>query len=189
MEIKSYFLILARRWRIVLPVFAVTLAATILITLNQPSIYSSSTTYVLAPGTGFEDAWSFAAGLDTLSRQREIATTYTEVATSQTVERQAYEQLGLTQEQKRGVKVSCGLLPGTNIMEITAQGPNPGIARDVANAIGEQTLGYANALYESYVLKPLDEASIAKYPIRPAKKRNIALGGVLGLVLGNGDSC
>jgi diguanylate cyclase (GGDEF)-like protein len=186
MELKTYLRVLIKQWWIVLPVFLITFAATTYLTLNQTPIYSSTATFVVAPSAIYEDARSSVAGLDTLSRRAEIASTYGEVASSHTVTQAALDKLELPPEQRRDLKIRGQLLSGTNILRITVEAPDPAIARDVADAVGAETIEYAKTLYEAFTLVPLDEANLSKRPIKPAKRLNIALGGIFGLFLGAG---
>jgi diguanylate cyclase (GGDEF)-like protein len=186
MELKTYLRTLFRYWWIVLPALLVTLTATIVLTFSQTPVYSSTATFIVTPSNAFGDVRSFASGLDTLSRRTEIATTYTKVASSRAIRKAALDRLDLPSGKRRGLSVSSQLVAGTNILKITVNAPDPIIARDVADAVGAETITYTQNLYEPFLLKPLDEATLRKSPIKPSKKMNIILGGVFGLVLGAG---
>ena len=93
MELKTYIRVVLGHWWIVIPVLLITFAVTVVLTLGQTPIYQSNATYVITPSTEFGDIRSFASGLDTLSRRTEIASTYSEVATSQSVRKAALEKL------------------------------------------------------------------------------------------------
>jgi diguanylate cyclase (GGDEF)-like protein len=186
MELKTYLRVLLRHWWIVLAAFLITLTATIVFTFSQPSQYLSTATFVVSPSSAFQDTKSFISGLDILSRRSEIATTYSEVALSRTVRKAALDALGLPLEQRRSVSVSSQLLAGTNILKITVEAQDPTLAKSVADVTGAETITYAKSLYEPFVLRPLDEATLPNSPSKPNKRMNIILGGVFGLVLGAG---
>jgi diguanylate cyclase (GGDEF)-like protein len=186
MELRIYLQILLRKWWIVLSTFLVTLTATIVLTYTQTPTYKSVATFVIKPNTSFGDMKSFANGLDMLSRRTEIATTYAEVAGSRLIRQEAVEELGLSQEQKKGLSVDGQLLAGTNVIEIIAEGSDPVLVRDFANVVGAKTMVYVQGLYETYDLKPLDEAARPSSPVKPNKTLNLALGATLGLALGGG---
>jgi diguanylate cyclase (GGDEF)-like protein len=186
MELRTYLRVLSRyRW-IVLPVFLITLLTTAVLTLRQPAVYSSTATFVVAPSAAFQDAQSFAAGLETLSRRAEIASTYGEVASSRTVADAAFDTLGLPRELERQLSIKGALLAGTNIFKITVEGPDPVTARDVANAVGAETIKYAQTLYEPYVLKSLDAATVHLKAGTAHKLMIIVLGAIFGLLLAAG---
>lgn len=186
MELKAYFRVILKYWWIVLPAFAVTLVAAIVFTKRQPTIYDSSATYVVTPSPAFENAQSFASGLDTLSRRTEIATTYGHVATSRTILTSVVEELGLTPEIRETLSIRSRQVAGTNILEVTVEAQSPTVARDVADTVGTETIEFTKSLYEPYVLKPLDAATFSNSPIGPSRIRNYFLGAVFGLVLGAG---
>lgn len=186
MELKAYSQVLLRRWWIVVPAFLITFMATLVFTFTQVPAYKATATFVVAPSGSFETIGSFVNGLEILSRRTEIANTYTEVASSSLIKRQAADQLNLSPEQKKGLSVDSNLLGGTNVIEISVEGSDPALVKDMANTIGAQTVIYVQDLYESYSLTPLDSATLPTSPIAPNKMLNLAMGVGVGLVLGVG---
>lgn len=186
MELKVYGRILARRWWIVLPNLFITFAATLVLTFAEPPVYRSSATFVLKLGASFQDDKGFVSALDILSRRAEIAATYTEVATSRLIKRQAADMMGLTAAERGDLSVSSRAVGGTNVLEISVEGLDPVLARDFTDAIGAQTIAYVRGLYETYELEPLDEAALRTTPISPNYALNLGLGAALGLCLGVG---
>lgn len=184
MELKVYLNILFKKWWIVLPTFLITLTAGIIMTYSQPSIYSATATYVVAPSSSFSDVRSFANGLDMLGRRTEIAMTFADIASSRRIKQLAMDSISL--EGAGNYSVSSRLRAGTNIMEFSVQGPDPTIARDLANAVGATTEEYVQGSYEVFILQPLDEATVSWSPISPKKSLNLTLAAGLGLLLGAG---
>src|SRR6185503_14601801 len=123
MELKIYLNILLKKWWIVLPTFLVTLTAGIIFTYTQALVYSAKATYVVAPSSAYGTVKDFAGGLDMLGRRDEIATTFAEIAASQTIKKQALDSLSL--DSGRNYSVSSKLRAGTNILEFTVTGPDP----------------------------------------------------------------
>lgn len=183
MEIKNYLQILVRKWGIVIPVFLVTVVATIVFTFTQDPVYESTTTLIVRPNSLWVDVKSFASGLDMLSRRTEIAATYAEVATSRLIKQQAIEELDLSSQQRKKLQVDSQLRSGTNVLEITVRANDPIVARDFANTISANTIVYVQELYESFDLSPLDQASLPGAPIKPNRLLNLSLGTALGLAL------
>lgn len=184
MELKVYLNILLKKWWIVLPTFLVTLTAGIIFTYMQTPVYSATASYVVVPSSSFGTGENFAGGLDLLSRREQIATTFSEIASSRRIKDEASSSLSLNSD--RAYSVSSSLLNGTNIIEFTAQGPDPAITRDLANAIGVATEEYVRGFYEVFNLRLLDEATVPRNPISPNKSLNIILAAVFGLILGGG---
>lgn len=185
MEIKAYWRILKRRWWLLLFGFAVVFGVTWILTSRQPSIYEASTTFVIRPRVSEGSMGDeFVRALDIVSRRVEINTTFAEVATSRLIANQAKDGLGLSPAEREGLKVSARVVGGTNVMEISAEGRDPGITRDFANAVGVETVNYVSKLYDVFELEPLDEAALPQKSSRPNVFMNLALGGVMGLALG-----
>ncbi|NJN93569.1 MAG: diguanylate cyclase [Anaerolineales bacterium] len=184
MELKNYLNVLVKKWWIVLPAFLITLTASLVMVYTQTPLYSTTTTYVVAPSSAFGDLKSFANGLDMLGRRDEIATTFTEIAMSRSIKQQAMDSISL--ESGRNYAVSGKLRAGTNVIEFTVQGPDPVITRDLVNAIGATTEEYVQGSYEVFVLRPLDEATTPSSPVSPNKTLSLTLAAILGLVLGAG---
>ena len=182
MELKTYFRILVKKWWIVIPVFLVTLAAGTVFTYNAVPVYSARTTYVVVPSPSF--GGNLANGLDILARRKEIATTFAELASSRRIKGLAASSLSLDSAQDYSVE--SRLLAGTNIIEITVEGPNPVIASGLANAVGASIEEYVQGLYEVFTLVLVDEATPPESPISPNIPMNLALSIIFGLVLGAG---
>jgi diguanylate cyclase (GGDEF)-like protein len=186
MELKAYLRILGRKWWIVLLVFMITYGATLAVTFLQPPVYQATATYVLTLGSAFKNNKDAGSNLDILSRRTEIATTYSLLATSHLIKKQAADGLGLSEQERSDLSVSSTLMAGTNVLQIAAQGSKPALVREFANAVGEKTAAYVQNLYETYELQLLDKAGLPDTPVKPNKLLNLSLGGVMGLILGIG---
>jgi len=182
MELKTYFRIMVKKWWIVIPVFLVTLTAGIVFTYITAPVYSATTTYVVVPSPSF--GGNLANGLDMLARREEIATTFSEIASSRRVKALAISSLSLQSGQDYSVE--SRLRAGTNIIEITVEGPDPVIVRGLANAVGASIEQYVQELFEVFTLVLLDEAITPQEPLRPNPVLYITLAAVLGLALGAG---
>ncbi|HSL47028.1 MAG TPA: hypothetical protein VK897_26560 [Anaerolineales bacterium] len=184
MELETLLRILAKKWRIIVPIFVITFLATVLFTMKEPRIYEARATYVAKLSSIITDNRDFAAVINILSSRIEIATTYAQVANSQIMKQTVGEKLGLSPATLRSLSVNSRLIPGTNIIEITVQGTDPLLAKDFTNALGASTIEYVKGLYETFTLAPLDEARAPARPIYPKVSLNLLLGAVAGLVLG-----
>jgi diguanylate cyclase (GGDEF)-like protein len=188
MELKNYLRILLRRWRIFLPALAITLIATAILTLREPSVYQARTSFVVRLASFVRDDRSLVSGLETLSRRAEIATTFAEVGNSRLIRQQAGDILSLEPRQVRGLSVNARLIAGTNILEMSVQGTDRTLVAPFANAVGAVLISYTKNLYETYELETLDAAVEPNAPISPNRLLNLALGLLIGLVLASGLS-
>jgi capsular exopolysaccharide synthesis family protein len=160
---------------------------TVVLTLNQTPIYKATATFIVTPEQGkLLDTMDFLSGLDILARRPEIPATYVEVAQSSQIKQEAVAAFGLSAQQAKGLSVDSRLRPGTNVVEISAEGRTPTLVRSFADMIGSKTAEYMEDLDEAFDLKPLDAAALPSSPVRPNTKLNLALAVVLGLALGVG---
>ena len=185
MELKLYLRILLSKWWLILIAIILTVVPTYFYVNNQPWIYEATTTFVIRPrASSTADTEEFVKAVDTLSNRVEINTTFAEVASSDIVKSRAVESLGLSGEERKGLKISSRVVAGTNVLEITVQGLDPGIARDVAEAVSVETVNYVGNLYDVFELEPLDLPEQSNKPVSPNKTLNIAVGGFFGVLLG-----
>ena len=187
MEIKAYLRILKRRWWVLLLCCLITVAATLAFTLSRPTVYETTTTYVIRPRSepGVQD--DFVKALDLVSRNSEISTTFSEVANSKLIRQAALMKLALTPEKQKDLSVNARVIGGTNMLELNVQGPDPIVVRDFANVVGSEFVDYVSKLYyDVFELELLDEASLPRAPVETNLVLNLAIGVLLGLVLGGG---
>jgi capsular polysaccharide biosynthesis protein len=123
-----------------------------------------------------------------VSRRVEINTTFAEVASSKLIKKQALEETEYSDSVRENLSVSAVVLGGTNILEITVEGPKPEIAQEYCDLVGQKTVEYVASLYDVFELQPLDSASLRTTPIRPNLLFNLLLGVFLGGGLGAGLS-
>jgi capsular polysaccharide biosynthesis protein len=186
MEIMIFLRLLIRRWWITLLIVSLAVIGTYFFTESQTPIYSSSVTYVVSPSSQMLNEVGFLSGLSVLGGQPTVANTYASIASSATVKRTARDTLGLNAAQAKNLIVTSRVLNGTNIIEISVEGADPGLVQLFTIKIGESAIDYVNKLNGVYKLELLDEATPADVPIKPNKRLNLILGAALGLVLGIG---
>jgi diguanylate cyclase (GGDEF)-like protein len=187
MEIKQYLRILIKRWWIIVAAVVATVIPTLVLVSRQPAVYESKATFVIRPRSSFAaNEEEFVKAIDTLSRRVEINTTFAEVADSRLIKQRALERLNLTSQERSGLKVSGKVRAGTNVLEIIAEGRSPEAVRDFAEAVSLETKAYIGGLYDVFELEPLDSAEVPNSPLNSNKLVNIAMGGVLGSLLGVG---
>lgn len=182
MELRAYLRFFRKRWWIILSALVLTLAATVVITLRTPPVYQTTASYIVGVSSTAPDEKSRISALDLLSNRNEVAGTYAKIANSRTIKLLAAQQLGL--DSLDNLSVSSQIVSGSNVLEVTVEGRDPGRVRDFANAVGDQTAKYVQDLSESYELRPLDKAVAPRSPISPRMTTNLMLGAILGLALG-----
>ena len=181
MEMRRYVVILRRWWWLALPAFLVTTGLTLLLVLSQPPVYESRATFVVAPQSLNPD--EAVNAFDTLIRGAQITSTYATIARSDLILGRAEDRLaGGTPASN--ISVGAEVQTGTNVLEISVQGPDPDSAYDFAVAVAAETVDYVDGLSNAYALEPLDSPRLPRVPVGPQKDLTIALGVLFGLVLG-----
>ncbi len=184
MELKDYVRIVRKRWWLVAATFVATTILTLIFVNGQPSVYESSTTLVVRPRTTIsEDA---VRAIDTLSRRVEITTTYASIARSRLIKDRAIDRLGLTAEERSGLKVTSKVVTGSNLLEIGVQGTDPDTVAVFAAAVGIETAAYIAGLDEAFKLTTLDDARTPRNPIDANKRFTVILGAAFAFLLGVG---
>ena len=181
MEMRRYVSILKRWWWLALPAFLVTTGLTLLLVLSQPPVYESRATFVVAPRSLNPDYAVNA--FDTLIRGAQITSTYATIARSDLILARAEDRLaGSTPTSD--ITVGAEVQTGTNVLEISVQGPDPDSAMDFAVAVSAETVDYVNEMSNAYALEPLDSPQVPRLPVGPQKELTIVLGVLFGLVFG-----
>jgi non-specific protein-tyrosine kinase len=129
MELRSYFSILQRRkWLILAGLILGTVLATAFSLLSQPQYVASTTVRVLTVGGG-----TLTTARPDINYTERLVSTYSNIITSNTVRRQIMNQLGLEEFPT----ISVQTIPGTELIRIIAEAPDPEDARDIANTAAQ----------------------------------------------------
>lgn len=183
MELKRYLKVLLKWWWLILVAFLVVTTATIVFTYTQTPSYEATASLVVSPAAALANLNEVRASLSVLDKPT-VINTYAEIAQSQTIVQQAWDDLGISPEVQGRFEVRSWVLQKTNIVLITVAGPDPVIVHEAANAITHHTVDYVSELYEVYNLKLLDAAERPSWPVSPNKKMNLLMGFVLGAGVG-----
>ncbi|MFO7664756.1 MAG: polysaccharide biosynthesis tyrosine autokinase [Chloroflexota bacterium] len=139
MELRSYLSILRRRkWLVILSVLAGTIIATVVTFLATPQYVASTTVRVLTIGTG-----SITAARPDIVYTERLINTYSRIITGSTVRQQIRNELGLDSNPV----ISVQSIPGTELIRITAEAPDPEDARDIANRAAEYLVNSNREFY------------------------------------------
>jgi capsular polysaccharide biosynthesis protein len=186
MELKIFLRVLLKRWWIIILILIVTVIITMEFTYLQPPLYSSAATYVVLPMPKILDGTGYLSGLSVLGGQPTVANTYASIAESASIKKKSSDALGLSPASMKTLHVASRVKNGTNVIEITVEGPDPLLVQALCIKIGESTIDYITEFNGVYILTLLDAALAPEAPIKPNKKLNLALGIGMGMVLGIG---
>lgn len=190
MDLAGYLLVLRRRWLTLAIVALATLAAATVVTLAMPTKYTATTRLFFGVQSG-ESATDLSQGSTFAEKQM---SSYAQVAVSPLVLDSVIRELGLQTTPKELAKSVIATVPtDTVIIEIATTDENPELAARISNAVGGELASVAADLSparpdgsESVRATTLAPAAIPLEPSSPNVLRNLALGAVLGLLLGVG---
>jgi len=187
MEINIYLKTIQRGWWIIVMVMFTAMNVSLLVSYFTPPVYETSSRFVVSPNAEvYTNSWDIVDSLDTLDR-RSIINTYKELLTSSAAytsspEIQKLDPVLLEDQYA----ISVVVVPDTNILKLSVEGPDPDIVVQISNAIGTEALDYVNRLYPVYNFSVLEKPKIPTTPIRPEPVKNAGLALLIGAVLGVG---
>jgi polysaccharide biosynthesis transport protein len=193
MDLQQYARVLRAHWLlIVASVFLCTFAAGLL-AWTRPPTYAAQMELYVSSSTSITDASSadtYAAIL--LSQQRAVS--YAPLVASPKVVLGVNKQLGLSLSlQEFRTKVSAARPEGTALINVTVRDRSRRSAKAIADALGKQFPSFVEALETakgqqnpSVRVVVASPAQLPAGPVAPRKTLYLALGVLLGLVLGTG---
>ena len=136
-ELRTYLQVLWRyKWVIAVCAFIAALVAFGVSTRLTP-IFSVTATVRVASAPGGATDYVYMSGLTRLSN------TYVEIANSEVSLREVAKRLGL----KELPNIKVAIIPETELIEINASDPDPGLARDIANTLANLMTEQSVQLY------------------------------------------
>lgn len=191
MELKDYLKVLRRRWISVVLIGAVCAAAAAVYTMLQAPVYASEARLFVS--TSESDAATAAMG-GQFSTQR--VKSYADLIGSRELANRVVTDLGIDADPgELSDQVSAEVGVETVNLTLTVTNTDPRRAQQVAQVYAEQLVdlvreletppGETNAPIKATIV---DAASFSETPVSPQPARNIALGLVLGLLLGFGSA-
>src|SRR5215207_8610641 len=177
MSLEALTVSLKRYWWLILLAFAIGFGAAAFFTRRRTPTYRATTTLVVGPNENLKTTREVVDSLNTLDR-RSVVATFARLPSGRTVRERAQQQLQLNESQLAPYEVKTVVVPDTNVLEVSAEGPD---ARQAA-AFADQTTTYAREIYDIYGMKVLDRARVPTEAAGPGLSRNLLTGAVLGLL-------
>lgn len=187
MELQDYLMVVRKRWRVILLVVLLCVGLAAAVTLAQTKVYQSRIQFFVTT-TGSEDSGALLQG-STFTQQR--VKSYAQLLTTPRILTPVAEAVGVTGDISG--KVTATTPPDTVLIEVAVTDPSPVKATAIATAIAQEFPATVSELETppgttvspvkvTVVQPPTDPTT----PVSPKPLRNIALGGVVGLLLGLG---
>lgn len=168
---------LRRRWLVLATFLAVILAAAV-VSKTLDKVYSTSATLLVALGS---DTPSF----DSVQASQAIARSYADIIDSPNIADRVAGRVGATRSEVLAA-TRFEVIPETQLLKVTAQGPTPERAKQLADAYAAVFPDYAQrhlANTTQATITVADAAPIVGAPSRPRTTLYVLVAAVLGLVL------
>jgi diguanylate cyclase (GGDEF)-like protein len=92
--------------------------------------------------------------------------------------------LNVNPDAIKNYTVQAVALPSSSVLELTVTGPDPNLVAELSNAIGQQTIIFANSINFILAINFLDVATPPTVPLTPQPLRDAGLALVMGIVIG-----
>jgi capsular exopolysaccharide synthesis family protein len=190
MELSDYIRVVRAYWRGVVVLVLLGVGAAAAFSLTQPKVYQADAAGFVSTGTS-SNAGEASVG-DALAKSR--ATSYVDLATSRATAQDVIDDLGLRAAPASLISgITVTQPPDTVLIKISARASSPREAQRLADAWVralkhevDQVENPTGTLTQALRIVPIESAALPARPISPNTQRNIALGGLGGLVLGVG---
>ena len=190
MNLQDLIKLLRNRWVTVASAVMITLLGAVGFNLLQTPLYQATTRLFVSTTSGSSLSESFSG--NRLSQERVFS--YTELIMGKTLAERTINRLGLnTSAEALQDQISAESKPDTVLISVSVLDPSPVQARDIANAMSDEFVLMARALETPGPGQRPDarvvveqRASVPKSPVVPKTVRNLALGVILGGMLGLG---
>ncbi len=191
MELVDYLRAIRNHWVGVVAIVAVAIGAAGVFTLTQTKVYAADAGGFVTAGQASDSG--LAQLNDSLAKSR--AASYVDIAKSRAVADLVIEDLGLTTSASSLIgAISVDQPLNTVLINITARSGSPMQAQQLADAwvralstrIAELEDPTDTGTLGVLGVEPVEAAALPTTPVSPKPARNLALGGVLGLLLAVG---
>ena len=184
-ELKSLLQIIRKRWWAILLITIVAVAASAVYSfLIVKPIYQSNTSLYVGKNTESEAGIAYN---DILLGDR-LVNDYRELVKSRLISEIVINKLKLQNisASKMAEKLSVNSKKDTRLIEISATDEDPEVATAIADKVAEVFREKVTEIMQVENVQIIDKAEVPKSPIKPNKKMNLAIAGVLGLMIGFG---
>jgi capsular polysaccharide biosynthesis protein len=152
---------------------------------DAPPVYRTTATLAAVPHPSIGDEIQVLRSVEVLER-RTMVSTLSRIPASGSARRKAADRLGTPLTDLRNYVVRTSIVPGTHLIRVSVEGPDPEVSAGLANAVAAVAEDEASAYYRVFALKVLDEAGVPGRSVGRGEGRAYAVAGLLGLFLGVG---
>lgn len=186
-DLKNILQMIFKRWWIIVTVVLLcTVVAAVVSLFFMDPVYQSNTTLYIGKKVDMQK--SSEVDYNDLMLGSQLVKDYRELVNSRLVANQVIKDLKLNDIalDKFSKKLSVELKNDTRVIQISATDTDPIMAKTIANKVADVFMEKVVDIMQVENVKVIDTAEVSKHPIKPNKKMNVAIGFVLGLMLGLG---
>ena len=184
LDLRQIFQMISQRWLMITSVTLVSLIASAIISffLLTP-IYEASTTLIVSYKQNQESVMTY----NDLQTSQKLVATYSEIVKSERIADAVIEKLDLDMTASQlNQKISVAQVGTTEILKITVDDANPELAASIANTVSDTFQEDINEMMEVENVSTIDIAKVPESAVKPNKLMNVAIAGVLGMMISIG---
>ncbi|SHF21763.1 YveK family protein [Alkalibacter saccharofermentans] len=147
--------------------------------------YESYTTLLLGRPIDYQGSTSGEITSADINLNRQLVSTYSEIAKSRAVTSQVITNLNLDlSDGALASMISVNTVNDTEIIRMTVRSTDPILSASIANEMAETFSTYVSDLMRIDNINVIDVAQASNIPVAPRSSMNIAIAMVLGLMIG-----
>ncbi len=184
-SLREYFLIIRNRIGLIilLTVISVVTSGLVSFFVLKPE-YQTFTTLIVGKPKDYQNVDNKLDYNDLLLNQK-LVSTYGELVKTRAVADEVIENLGLDISYKDfREKVNVNLVKDTEIIKLEVVDTDPILAAEIANETAQVFMENVKDIMMVENIQVIDRAQVPDMPIKPRPQLNMAIAGVLGLMIG-----
>lgn len=186
MELREIFEIIKKRFNIIVLVTLAAISITAVFSfILLDDVYETYTTLMVSKTA--EGGRTVDIQYNDILLNQKLVKTYSTIASSNKVVDQVIQDLEIDEDPEDvKKKLNVTSVGDTEIIKISVQDKDREFAADLANATATVFMDVVAETMKMDNVQVIDEAKIPERPVKPRKMLNVAISGVLGVMLGLG---
>lgn len=183
-DLKEIFSMIKKRWLMIVSITAVAVvAAGIISFFVLTPVYESSATLLVSYKQNQESVMTY----NDLTMSQKLVNTYSEIIKSRSISEAVLKKLDLdlTPEELSG-KITVSKVNDTEIIRVNVNDADPEMAALIANTVSDVFKKEIKNIMEIDNVSTIDTAKASEAPVKPNKMMNVAIAGVLGVMVSVG---
>ena len=176
-DLREIFGMLKKRWLMIVSMTTVAVIAAVVVSFFILSpVYESSSTLLVSYKQNQDTVMTY----NDLTMSQKLVNTYSEIIKSRSISEEV-----LTTDQL-SEKISVSKVSDTEIIRIKVQDEDPALAALIANTVSEVFKKEVKSIMTVDNVSTIDTAIAPENPVKPNKMMNVAIAGVLGVMVSVG---